>query len=138
MALATRSKPKSFHKKRLAGHHRRSKLYLKAYHPYLPVLAIVVMGVLVNKVWNSSDKTAANISTASSTARVDLVTGNSSTTTLYVILGITAVAFAIFVAIHWYRVKRVLNRGEKFAVEHPWVDVTLAFIVTAGVLLTRP
>lgn len=138
MALATRPKPKAFQKKRVAQHHRHSKLYVKPYLPYLPVLAILVMGATVNKMWADSDKAVASFSPSLGTARLALITGSSSKTALYAVLAVTLVAIAIFVGLHWYRVQRVLNRGEKFAVDHPWIDIALAFIITAGVVLTRP
>lgn len=54
MALApkTKRKPTTHHKKRQAAHHRQSKHYLKAYFPYLPMLAIVLVGLVVNTVWS--------------------------------------------------------------------------------------
>lgn len=54
MALATRPKPKSHHKKRQAQHHRQSKHYVKAYWPYLPMLLIVGVGIMVNSLWAQS------------------------------------------------------------------------------------
>jgi uncharacterized protein YkwD len=54
MALATRPKPKTHHKKRQALHHRHSKPYLKAYWPYLPMLCIVALGLAVNSVWSNA------------------------------------------------------------------------------------
>ena len=52
MALATRPKPKTHHKKRQAQHHRQSKHYKKAYWPYLPMLLIVGLGLVVNSAWS--------------------------------------------------------------------------------------
>lgn len=52
MALATRTKPKSHHKKRQAQHHRQSKHYLKTYWPYLPMVMIVALGIAVNNLWS--------------------------------------------------------------------------------------
>lgn len=54
MALATRPKPKSYHKKRHAQHHRHSKRYVKTYWPYLPMLAIVGLGLFVNSLWSQA------------------------------------------------------------------------------------
>jgi hypothetical protein len=53
MALATRPKPKTYHKKRQAQHHRLSKRYLKSYWPYLPMLLIVGVGLAINSLWAS-------------------------------------------------------------------------------------
>ncbi|HSX31110.1 MAG TPA: CAP domain-containing protein [Candidatus Saccharimonadales bacterium] len=49
----TLTKPKSArvphnHHKRSAGHHRQSQHYVKAYWPYLPVFAVLSLGVIVN------------------------------------------------------------------------------------------
>lgn len=53
MALATKPKPSgTIHKKRTGQHHRHSKHYVKTYWPYLPLLAIVGLGLLVNSVWS--------------------------------------------------------------------------------------
>lgn len=52
MALATRPKPKTHHRKRHGHHHRRSGSYLKPYWPYLPMLLIVGLGLLINGVWS--------------------------------------------------------------------------------------
>lgn len=54
MALATKPKPKSHHKKRQAQHHRHSKHYVKAYWPYLPMLMIVGFGVFINSLWSQA------------------------------------------------------------------------------------
>ena len=137
MALATRPKPKSHHKKRQAQHHRHSKHYVKAYLPYLPMLAIVGMGVLVNKFWSDSNLAVATVKPAVGTSRLGLVTGNSSVHLFYLVLAATFAAASVFVLLQWYRLKRVVNRGEKFIVEHPWFDLGLLFVVTAGVVLTR-
>lgn len=137
MAIATRPKPKTYAKKRQAGHHRRSKIYMKPYSPYLPMLAIVGMGVLVNHAWSSSDSALASAGPALATTRLGLVTGNSSNGLFYGVLLATFLAFTVFMLLNWYRVKRVLNRGEAFMVHHPWFDIGLVFVITAGVVLTR-
>ena len=51
MTLVTRAKPAAHHKKVSGAHHRQSKSYHKPYLPYLPLIAIVVAGVLLNSVW---------------------------------------------------------------------------------------
>ncbi|HEX4774001.1 MAG TPA: hypothetical protein VH234_00595 [Candidatus Saccharimonadales bacterium] len=138
MALATRPKPKTYHKKRQAQHHRRGKHYMKAYYPYLPLLAVVGGGVLISKEWHAPARLVSNSAQLNIAAtRLGAVTGSTSNVLLYVVMGITIVAFAIFVFTHWYRFQRVVNRGEKFVAEHPWFDIGLAVIATAGVLLTR-
>lgn len=54
MALATRPKPKTHHKKRQAQHHRHSKHYVKAYWPYLPMLMIIGLGLFINALWSQA------------------------------------------------------------------------------------
>lgn len=53
MALATKPKPKAHHRKRQAQHHKQSKHYVKAYWPYLPMLALVAVSLAINTVWSS-------------------------------------------------------------------------------------
>jgi uncharacterized protein YkwD len=54
MALTSqRSKIAPHHKKIRGDHHRHSKQYLKAYHPYLPLLLIVLVGLAINIFWSS-------------------------------------------------------------------------------------
>lgn len=52
MAIATKHKPKtaksSASKKRTAQHHRQTKHYVKSYWPYLPMVAVVAVGLFVN------------------------------------------------------------------------------------------
>jgi hypothetical protein len=49
MAIATKPKPKaSHHKKRVAAHHQQTKHYMKSYWPYLPMLAVVGVGLMIN------------------------------------------------------------------------------------------
>jgi uncharacterized protein YkwD len=56
MALATKTKTKSrppaAHKKRTGQHHKHNKHYLKSYWPYLPMLAVVGLGLVINTVWS--------------------------------------------------------------------------------------
>ena len=49
MAIATKPKPKApHHKKRSGAHHRHTKHYVKSYWPYLPMVAIIAAGFLIN------------------------------------------------------------------------------------------
>ncbi len=56
MALTRASKQTFPSKKRLAGHHRQGKDYLKAYLPYLPMLMIIGLGLVINSLWTSSSQ----------------------------------------------------------------------------------
>ena len=48
MSLTAKPKISSGTKKRQGAHHRHSKGYLKTYWPYLPMIAIILVGVLIN------------------------------------------------------------------------------------------
>lgn len=49
MAIATKPKPKTTtHKKRTGAHHKKSKQYHKSYWPYIPMLAIIGLGLTFN------------------------------------------------------------------------------------------
>ena len=69
MSLATKSRSTSRTKKRQAQHHRRSKRYLKAYWPYIPMLVIVGLGLFINSLWMTNSNnilgTQTNLSRAS-------------------------------------------------------------------------
>ncbi len=53
MSLTQTPKRQPHHKKASGTHHRQTKHYLKAYHPYLPLLLIVIVGLAVNVFWTS-------------------------------------------------------------------------------------
>ena len=51
MALTTRPKPQNHHKKRSGKHHKvASKHYMKPYLPYLPMVAIMLVGFVISNV----------------------------------------------------------------------------------------
>jgi uncharacterized protein YkwD len=52
MAIASAPKRQHHHRKARGEHHRHTKHYLKAYHPYLPLLLLVIVGLAVNSFWN--------------------------------------------------------------------------------------
>jgi hypothetical protein len=56
MSLTASPKRPSHHKKITGDHHRRSKHYLKTYHPYIPLLMLVIVGLAINIFW--SDRTS--------------------------------------------------------------------------------
>lgn len=53
MALTAQHKLPAHHKKISGDHHRKSKHYLKTYHPFLPLLVLVVVGLAINTFWSS-------------------------------------------------------------------------------------
>ena len=54
MTLVAKPRHTQAHKKRQAGHHRQTKHYAKSYFPYLPMIAIVGLGVFLNSFWMRS------------------------------------------------------------------------------------
>lgn len=140
MALATRPKPKTHDRKRVAKHHKHTPHYLKTYWPYLPALAIVGIGYLVNQALYSSDSLAeagANLQGVTTPTRVEALTGNSNGIALTIVIIMAVMALGIFLFQQWFRVQRTLNRGEAFVARHPWLDLVLVVLATAGVILTR-
>jgi uncharacterized membrane protein YidH (DUF202 family) len=144
MALATRPKPTVHHKKRQARHHRHSKHYLKAYWPYIPVLAIMGTGVAVNRLWltggTTSLKTALSVNpqlSGQSVARIQTLTGSQATWTVAVVSFIAGVALGLFILRDWYRLHRLINRGEHFIYKHRWFDLALVLVFTAGFVLAN-
>ena len=136
MALATRPKSKTVNKKRGAKHHRKSKHYLKPYHPYIPVLGVLGIGYVVNRIWPSS--MTAGISTQNHTAtRVEALVGHQASLALLSVIIIATVAFAVYLALHWHRTSQSLKHGKRWVITHPWLDIALAILFTGGVVLTR-
>ena len=53
MVLASKTKtPSIHHKKRNGQHHKPTKTYHKTYWPYLPLIAIVILGIAANSLWS--------------------------------------------------------------------------------------
>ncbi len=137
MALATRPRPTAHTRKRQAKHHRQNKHYIKAYLPYLPMLAIVLGGVVLNKIWTPSGVAAQSVNVGSVPDRIGAIAGSSNITAFYIVLGVSIAAFLIFVIRHGYRFHRLINKGEAFIIHHPWLDISLVALTTIGVVLTR-
>ena len=144
MALATRPKPKVQHRKRAAQHHRQGKLYLKTYWPYLPMLAIVGVGALINRALYTSSLATSSAGAAiggaassDSSSRLQNLMGDQATWIFTAAILITAVAFTVFIATHWLRVRRLVNKGELFVISHPWLEISTVAVFTVGFVLTR-
>lgn len=147
MALATRPKPNAHDRKRQAQHHTHGKSYLKTYWPYLPMLAIVAAGAFANNALyrNPAIRTNAGViidaphtAAFGSIARIQNLTGNNQTSWIFLAaLAITAAAFTYFIVTHWYRVHRFLNKGERYIIRHPWLEISIVLIFTVGFVLTR-
>lgn len=138
MAIGSRPKPKVQHRKRKAQHHQRTTAYLRPYWPYLPMLAIVGLGVLINDHWpDSLSSLSSNVALPGKTTRIEAMVGSQNSLGLTIIVVMAAIAATVLVARHWFRIKRTLNRGERFIVKHPLIDILLVATCTIGILLTR-
>lgn len=140
MALATRPKPRVHDRKRVAKHHKHTPHYLKTYWPYLPALAVIGVGYVINQLLYKSDSLAqagASLQGVEMPTRIEALTGNSNGVALAIVIIMAAMALGIFLFQQWFRVKRTLNRGEAFVARHPWLDLVLVILATAGVILTR-
>ena len=141
MALTTRPRPKVQHRKRQAKHHKHTPNYLKTYWPYLPMFAVLGLGFMLNDWLNQSawlsSRASVSLNGLDTPTRIEAMTGNNTGLSLAIVVILAAGAMAIFLFRNWFRVQRTLNRGEAFMVKHPWVDVGLLLLITAGVLLTR-
>lgn len=51
MTLVAAKKPPAHHKKTAGKHHRHTKDYHKAYWPYLPIVAVLLLGLVFNTLW---------------------------------------------------------------------------------------
>lgn len=106
------------------------------------MLLIVGLGAAVNQYWPWAVQAALVPSELLSSdgqplTRIQTLTNDQTGQILLVVLAITALAFAVFVYRHWYRIHRLVNRGEKFVYQHVWIDVAAVFVFTAGFVLTR-
>lgn len=103
------------------------------------MIAIVGLGFLANTHWpDNLASLSTNLSmSAGDVTRIEAIVGSQDNWSLAIIIIMTAIAATILVAQHWFRVKRMLNRGEQFIVKHPFFDIVLVAICTLGVVLTR-
>jgi len=139
MALTTRPKLPVHNRKRQAQHHRKSKLYLKPYWPYLPMLVVVGAGVAVNQALYGASLGPTGLLAANApltSTRIEALTGRA-VWSLPAVIVITALAAAIFAVTHWYRFRRIISRGETYVIRHNWFDLVLVTVLTAGFILTR-
>jgi hypothetical protein len=70
-------------------------------------------------------------------ARIQLLTGDTTSWSLIIISAIMGACLALFIVRHGLRIHRMVSNGEKFIVKHPWMDVGFVFLITAGFVLTR-
>ncbi len=125
MAISTKPRPGLVHKKLKAGHHRHTKSYLKTYWPYLPILAIIALGLTINYFWrlSAAAQPQASLSAYSNYSIIESF--------------ICIAALAVFLLRHAFAWHKVFVRGEEFATKHPLLDVALVTLATVGLLLAH-
>ena len=74
---------------------------------------------------------------AKAVSRVQVLTGGQANWSYMVVAALTASALTVFILRHGFRLRRALNRGELYLVHHPYIDIAIVFVITAGFLLTR-
>jgi hypothetical protein len=70
-------------------------------------------------------------------SRVQVLAGSQAAWSLLAVIVLTTAAMALFTLRHGYRLHRLLTRGEIFVVHHPYFDIAIVFVITAGIILTR-
>lgn len=141
MALTARPKPSAHHRKRQAEHHHHGKSYLETYWPYLPMLAVVAGGAVINRALygNPSPTTSAGaaISGQAGSSRIQSLFGTQSDKIFVAALMVTAAILVVFIVSHWYRLHRLITKGEAYIIAHPRLEIGAVLIITVGFVLTR-
>jgi hypothetical protein len=75
--------------------------------------------------------------TNQSITRLQLVSGNQATWSMFVVTTLAVVSLAVFVLRHGLFWHRMLVKGEKFVIHHKALDIALVAIVVIAVVLTR-
>jgi len=107
-----------------AQHHKHSKSYLKTYWPYIPIIAIIGLGIVFHIIFQR--QTVSN--------SVNL-TNYSFLSILESSLGL--LALAIFLLRHAFAWHKVFVKGEEFVAKHPYLDILLVTIATVSLLLNH-
>ncbi|HET6924630.1 MAG TPA: CAP domain-containing protein [Candidatus Saccharimonadales bacterium] len=68
---------------------------------------------------------------------VALLTAGKAPWSLTLLSVVLAVSFLLFFMRHTLAWHKVLRRGERFVIKHPALDIAFAFIIVAGLLLSR-
>lgn len=149
MSLTPRPKTTVQHRKRSALHHRRSKSYMHTYWPYMPMLAIVGLGLAVNSVLDKSSlfsasatgMQAASAAIGSSNVlpltRAQVLVGSGSSWIPVTIVGLGIIAGVWLAFSHIRRFRLAFEQSEQFIIKHPMLDIALVFVVTSSAVLGR-
>jgi uncharacterized protein YkwD len=70
-------------------------------------------------------------------SHLTVLSGRQATWLVASVSAITGAAVAFFILRHGLRLRRLLLEGEHFVVHHPFLEISLVFIATAGVVLSQ-
>jgi uncharacterized membrane protein YidH (DUF202 family) len=109
------------------------------------MLAVVAGGALLNRALygSSSPTTSAGAAIGGQTtaslgsSRIQNLFGTQSDKIFVAALILTAAILVIFVVSHWYRLHRLITKGEAYIISHPRLEIGAVFIITVGFVLTR-
>jgi hypothetical protein len=99
--------------------------------------------IATNRLLNSSSTTAGTVQGATTelaaqpVSRIQLLTGGQAAWSLAVVSALTGAALALFIVRHSLRFRRLALQGESFISHHPFLDIAMTFIFTAGFVLTQ-
>jgi hypothetical protein len=72
-----------------------------------------------------------------SISRIQLAASGEGTWSIMALLVIITVSFALLIVRHGMAWHRMLNRGERFVLKHPLLDVVIVSLITVGVVLSN-
>ena len=70
-------------------------------------------------------------------SRIQVLTDGQAAWSALLVSAIAGAALALFLVRHGRRLHRLVVQGEAFVSHHPWLDITVVFVFTAGFILTR-
>lgn len=70
-------------------------------------------------------------------SRIQILGGDNSQWALVAVIALSGLAMVLFIVRHGFRFHRWLSKGEAFVVHHPYLDIAIVLVITAGVILTR-
>jgi hypothetical protein len=74
---------------------------------------------------------------ATSISRIQLVSNGEAAWSLMALLVVVTVSFALLIVRHGFAWHRLLNRGERFIIKHPALDIAVVALATVGVVLSH-
>lgn len=70
-------------------------------------------------------------------SRIQILAGDHAEWSLIAVIVLSGGAMIIFLLRHGYRLHRWATQTEMYIVHHPYIDITVVLIITAGCILTR-